>query len=347
MAPLETDGDWKVEIRPPHTWNGNSLLDQSTGFPGFHASGRGALEYRLVSLDNGGQSKKPRYLRFYPSNLHKFPQQSSNPDPESILPLVIGPLYVVDSVPPKTPTYAPLESWPDTTEMVYDTYRMFNTKNNVVIHESWDSGIPGKIWDSALVMLEVLKKMAAVKPEYLNSKHTVDLSAGTGLLGLYIASLMTKESESQVKSGKITITELDEALALINNNVDLNRYLVTDHPSCILATKSLLWGDSKQAAECGKADLIVASDVLYESEFFEDLVKTFVDLSNPNTRIYIGYKRRGFEAVDEQRFWSLCREHFDVCFLEADNSQDTDSCLVPSTALSTGVQLYRLTIKEI
>ncbi|KAL0084518.1 putative methyltransferase-domain-containing protein [Phycomyces blakesleeanus] len=398
MAPLEADPEWKIEIRPAHTWNKrtNTLLNQFDEIPGFQASGRGALEYRLVkaqtktkalegsgegsgakvtsNLDNAVQSQKPRhYLRFYPTKLDKFPQQNDkNPDPmDIILPLVVGPLYVEDnsnnnnlsrkdtssSLPSSSPsvnTYAPPELWPDTTEMVYDTYRMFNTKNNVVIHESWDSGIPGKIWDSALVMLDVLKKMAAVKPEYLSSKHIVDLSAGTGLLGLYLASLMTKESDSQVKCGKITITELDEALALIDKNVDLNQYLVPDQPNDIssatttirLATKPLLWGNLEQAAECGKADVILASDVLYESEFFEDLVKTFVDLSTSETRIYIGYKRRGFEAADERRFWALCGEHFDVSFLTADNSQDTDSCLVPFSALATGVQLYRLTVKH-
>lgn len=154
---------------------------------------------------------------------------------------------------------------------------------------------------------------------------------------------MMASPNATIKKGKITITELDEAVELIDKNVIINEFL--NQTECDVKTRSLLWGNSQEAASCGKADLIIASDVLYEAQFFKDLVKAFVDLSTENTRIYIGYKRRGFDEEEERYFWSLCDAHFNVKLLTFNGADDIDDGLVPQMTLETGVQLYRLTPK--
>lgn len=143
-------------------------------------------------------------------------------------------------------------------------------------------------------------------------------TCSTGLLGIYLG-----------KHGiHATITELDEAVGLIRENKARNG----DPPAVDI--KPLLWGDESQAAACGKADIIVASDVLYETEFFEDLAQALVHLCKPTTVIYIGYKRRGLDTSDEERFWSLCRaQGFDI------SVQDTQTCAL---AQATHVQIFRL-----
>lgn len=156
---------------------------------------------------------------------------------------------------------------------------------------------------------------------------------------------MMASPNSTIKQGKITITELDEAVELIDKNLVINDFLNHRNPQCDVRTRSLLWGNSQEAESCGKADLIIASDVLYEAQFFKDLVKAFVDLSTEKTRIYIGYKRRGFDEAEELYFWSLCDVHFNVKLLKFDGCEDTDDGLVPHMTLETGVQLYRLTPK--
>lgn len=147
----------------------------------------------------------------------------------------------------------------------------------------------------------------------------------------------------KIRKGKITITEIEEAVDLISKNVSINEYLTTQID---LQVKTLLWGNSEEAKACGKVDVIIASDVLYEAQFFEDLVKTFVDLCSPTTRIYIGYKRRGFSEEEEKHFWSLCEAHFNVTLLKYEGSQDLDDNLVPKMTLETGVQIYRLVPKN-
>ncbi|KAI8093290.1 putative methyltransferase-domain-containing protein [Halteromyces radiatus] len=366
LTPLKLDTTCNLTIRAT-TWSGtDTTLLSNTSIPGFFASGKGSFEYTITPKKNQEKVYEcgPRYLRIYCQSVENFPQHRKQDEADNnnnnklddwILPLVVGPIELsndssVDNN--NGSTNATVETWPENTPMVHSAYRLFSsataheldnsddttttTTFNVAIHESWESGIPGKIWDSALVMLQMLERMVQYKPNYLNGKHVLDLSAGTGLLGLSVAK--------NAKPSKVTITELDEAVDLIKSNISLNDYL---NKKCNdLQVRKLLWGDDKQAQACGKADMILASDVLYEAEFFEDLIKSFVDLCNQKEddggKIFIGYKRRGFDAHEEIRFWNLCRQYFDVTLLN-EHPSDEDACLVPPLAFKSGVQLYRLT----
>ncbi|CEP19446.1 hypothetical protein [Parasitella parasitica] len=352
MTPFSCeDSDWELDIRPSCSFNAGQLSKEANLVPGFVSSGKGAFDIRLTSKRTSSTitAHQTKYLHIYPAQLVDFPKEKKGKhNLETILPLVVGPIEIVPTLKPTCDTSLPLELWHDsaTTDMVYDGYRVFSTSRNppvnIAIHEMWDSGIPGKIWDSALVMLDVIKKMIDIHPEYISQKRVLDLSAGTGLLGLYIASMMASPN-SALKQGEITITELNEAVDLIDRNIEINRFL-SKESQAKLRTRSLLWGNTKQAEACGKADLIIASDVLYEAQFFEDLVKTFVDLSTESTRIYIGYKRRGFDEAEELRFWALCGAHFSVKLLVYQGQNDEDDGLVPPNTIETGVQLYRLTL---
>ncbi|KAI9491111.1 putative methyltransferase-domain-containing protein [Zychaea mexicana] len=325
---------------------------------GFEASGKGGFEYRIIQHhhpganknndssikdDNDKQSNASFYLHI---NMERVESCALSPN---ILPLVVGPIHVHTVATASTqqqqsecPTNAPIESWPEGTEMEHDIYRLFS---NTMVKEYWDAGIPGKIWDSAVVMLEFLKNMSLK-----DAKHVVDLSAGTGLLGFYVNKMK--------KDINVTITELEEAMGLIQVNAKLN-HDVDDPVARRVNIRPLLWGNKEQAEACGKADIIVASDVLYEAEFFQDLVQALEDLSVPSTtRIYIGYKRRGLDTTEEDRFWKTCQDHgFKITLLQQQQEQnnnskggvvkeenDPEAKWVPGLAQRTGVQIYRLTL---
>ncbi|CAO3666358.1 unnamed protein product [Rhizopus stolonifer] len=331
MTPLNDDNDWEIQVAPAPHFQDGQLAKENNPVPGFCRSGKGTFLFRVCPKHNQALGGR-RFLCIEPTLISRFMT--------TIQPLTVGPVEIVpDLKEEEEDTSLPLELWRNAPEtMVYDGYRVFSN-GQVAIHEMWDTGIPGKIWDSALVTLEVIKRVVEYHPEYVDSKHTLDLSAGTGLIGLYIASKMAS-SKSSIGKGKITITELDEALGLIEQNIDINSHLKA---SSDLSSQSLLWGNKEEAEKCTKADLIVASDVLYEAQFFEDLVKSFVDLSKETTRIYIGYKRRGFDKEEEETFWNLCKSHgFQITLLTFDGKQDADDILVPPMTLETGVQIYRL-----
>lgn len=176
------DPDYELDIRASRVFTEGQLKEEMT-IPGFEHSGRGALEYR-VRRKTQHAPRKPFYLQIKPTELVRFPkQQEKNLD--FILPLVVGPIEVIPDLEPSVQdTSLPLELWNHSSipDMVYEGYRVFSTSEqppvNIAIHEMWDSGIPGKIWDSALVMLDVIKNMIEYHPEYIDQKHILDLSAG-------------------------------------------------------------------------------------------------------------------------------------------------------------------------
>lgn len=174
--------DYDIEIRATRVFAEEQLQDVMT-VPGFEHSGRGAFEYRIRSKSQNAP-RKPFYLMIKPEKLVRFPkqQQAEGGNLDFILPLVVGPIEVIPDLSPSQNTSLPLELWHDVPEMVYEGYRVFSTSEqppvNIAIHEMWDSGIPGKIWDSALVMLEVIKNILQHHPDYIDQKHVLDLSAG-------------------------------------------------------------------------------------------------------------------------------------------------------------------------
>lgn len=181
------DSDWELDIRPARTFTEGQLSKGTMPVPGFASSGKGAFEYRIRSkhANTTTTTTTTKFLHMRPTQLVNFPKvKKSEFNLETILPLVIGPIEIIPTLNPTFDTSLPLELWQNSAamEMVYDGYRVFSTSQNppvnIAIHEMWDSGIPGKIWDSALVMLDVIKKMIDIHPEYIDQKHTLDLSAG-------------------------------------------------------------------------------------------------------------------------------------------------------------------------
>lgn len=183
------DPDWELDIRPARTFTESRLSKDAMPVPGFVGSGKGAFEYRIRSKHPNRTmpaTKQTKFLHMRATQLINFPKEKkSEYNLETILPLVIGPIEIIPTLEPAFDTSLPLELVQNSTaatEMVYDGYRVFSTSQdppvNIAIHEMWDSGIPGKIWDSALVMLDVIKNMITFHPEYIDQKHVLDLSAG-------------------------------------------------------------------------------------------------------------------------------------------------------------------------
>lgn len=185
ITPLSLkDDEWEIEIRSAPSFNEGRLSSQVQPSPGFCASGKGTFEYRVKSKQKINSKGGKRFLHIQPKELIHFPQKKQvETNLEIILPLVIGPIEIIMDDLNQKDTHLPLELWQDQTmPMVYDGYRSFSTSLdppiNIAIHEMWDSGIPGKIWDSALVMLDVIKNIIQYHPHYIDQKHTLDLSAG-------------------------------------------------------------------------------------------------------------------------------------------------------------------------
>jgi hypothetical protein len=159
-------------------------------------------------------------------------------------------------------------SWISDTYLI-NNYRAFPLpcKKTFVIEELWDGRVSGKVWDSAFIILHYMKDRFTKDQSSLLGKRILDLSTGTGLIGLYLAafcSLMTqKNAVKKYQKTNIILTDLQHAINLIKRNRSLNQYLIQDTKVSTEITM-LEWGNVKKAKKLGLVDIVLASDVVYE-----------------------------------------------------------------------------------
>lgn len=147
------------------------------------------------------------------------------------------------------------------------------------------------------------------------------------------------------------MTDLPHALDLIYQNRSSN------HLEGYTEIQALTWGnysDVERLLRRGPIDIIIASDVLYEPSSFSKLVETLDWLSATvkDIDIFLGYKRRGLSREDEQSFFNICAEKFDINILpiQADNKLMTNEGWIVGGGFSnifkeTGVNIYQLVRK--
>jgi len=204
-------------------------------------------------------------------------------------------------------------------DCLVDNYRGFELPRGkyLIIKELWDAGIPGKVWDSAFIMVQMIEDKIRRHRNLFSGKRILDLSTGTGFVGLYLASLLstTQSDEAGDKMNNlktnITLTDLDYALKLVRGNLALNKHILDFNSKVTVDVDSLQWGDLMKAEKFGVLDYVFASDVVYEPELFDPLVQTLISMCTPgHTKIYLGYKKRGLTKDEETRFFDKLQTHF-------------------------------------
>jgi len=125
----------------------------------------------------------------------------------------------------------------------------------------------------------------------------VELGAGLGLLGLTAAAL----------GGKVTLTDRAEVLPLLRRGVEHNG--LGDNVS----VEALVWGDQASSEAlllaAGPFDLLLMSDVVYETESVPKLVGTLLTLCTDVTEVLL--------AQDASFGRQEAFDHFRACVEEA------------------------------
>lgn len=179
---------------------------------------------------------------------------------------------------------------------------------SITLTEDSSGGCGGKAWEAAELLSSYLKHR--IERDEFGYETVLELGSGTGFVGLCLAAL---------SSAKITITDLDIFVPLIQKNVELN--LTKEEMERVEAEK-LHWGDPLSSSIVGKLpfDLVLIADCVYLESLFDILVQTLVDLTfptastketdlpaTPKTEIWIAYKKR---RKADKRFWTKLRKHF-------------------------------------
>lgn len=173
--------DYQIQVRPLQlsAWD---HVENAPEAPGFHNSGIGGLEIK-VSGNRQHLTKTKYFLRIIPT--------FSSIQTCNAIPLTIGPLEITNQA------SSTLGGW-DMDTRCRDMHRVYSLEQLIssqqrqqqqqsslplfnkylLVKEGWNDGTPGKMWDSALVLSEMLAKKIAGNVECLDNRHVIDLSAG-------------------------------------------------------------------------------------------------------------------------------------------------------------------------
>lgn len=165
-----------IQCRPLQhdAWDSTTASD----IAGFQNDSVGDLEF-MVSLQDEGYvssstacTKTKYYIQIYPKQ-----QQSSS---IMALPLMIGPLSLTEPTAQSASQQHILDDqWKQQhmSNAIYHGYRLEDS-SFLIIQEDWSLGTPGKMWDSALVLSQMITDRIKHDPTYFQKSHLVDLSAG-------------------------------------------------------------------------------------------------------------------------------------------------------------------------
>ncbi|CAG8613360.1 3422_t:CDS:2, partial [Gigaspora rosea] len=334
--------DFEIQVRPmsPEACEWSGLT--STDWAGVQSNGKGGLEFRIVPANSNNRSDTNNItchvdehllvpLAIGPINLvdcHRHSDSCANhhtasgiayipADSQTVVSTNDPKFQISSSLLSSSHSWSPSSECPSqsskclwsTDEYIIHSYRAFFLPNgkHLIIKELWDVGIPGKVWDSAFVMVKMIREKILKDRKLLDGKKILDLSTGTGFVGLYLAAFMTSLKKRGIKNGvktQVILTDLEHALNLIRDNYSLNEHILKVANNLSIEIKSLKWGDSSKAGQLGVIDYVLASDVVYEPDLFDYLIQTLVTVCTPgHTKIFLGYKRRGLTKEEERSFF--------------------------------------------
>ncbi|KAF9196025.1 Methyltransferase-like protein 21A [Haplosporangium sp. Z 11] len=323
-------------------WHG---MDTLPGL-GIGPSGRGGLEICVVCSNGRKKFRGPISIEISAKGAGSM----------SVKPVVLGPIT--------------LSSETTETSSGCHIFRPFSLPSRdtrsscsrlMLVKELWHNVPQDHIWDSAFGLVDMFAKSvsegirSATAPQFAG-KRILDLSAGTGVTGIFVAGLAQLELEALQHSStspclsyasatsssllssssatpspshprsrigsmatSVMLTDIAEAMDLIDTNIALNCCRIA--PNVKVTAKELRWGKSHlNNLGMVKFDIVIASDVVYDRSSFGSLLETLSGLCTPErTTIYLGCKRRVQYRAAEDEFFQMIRKEFIVKMSTSDH----------------------------
>ncbi|XP_061534250.1 protein N-lysine methyltransferase METTL21A [Phycodurus eques] len=181
--------------------------------------------------------------------------------------------------------------------------RFHFASHDIRIAQDWRKhGVAAVVWDAAVVMCMYLE-LGQVE---LKGKVSIELGAGTGLVGIVAALL----------GSKVTITDRKSALDFLSANVKGN--LPSDLWESV-AMSELSWGEGLDRYPAGGFDLVLGADIVYLEDTFVPLIKTLQHLCADATVVLLACRIR-YER--DTNFLNMLRQQFTVEKVYYDKQRD-------------------------
>ncbi|WBW71041.1 translation elongation factor EF-1 alpha (eEF1A) lysine 390 methyltransferase Efm6 [Schizosaccharomyces osmophilus] len=147
--------------------------------------------------------------------------------------------------------------------------------------EQMGESIAKHIWDAGIILSE---KILRQEPEWtLSDKkdlQVLELGSGCGILGISVAS--------KYPNASVCMTDLDDALGILQANITKNQHLLHNN----ISTDLFVWSSQIPPKLQKRWDYVLMSDVMYNESSFSSLETALKFLMQSQTRIFISYKKR-------------------------------------------------------
>jgi len=185
------------------------------------------------------------------------------------------------------------------------------------IQQRPECGLGGSVWDCGLVMAKYLEN---ISDDWIRGKKVIELGSGTGTCGIICA---LRGATSTV------LTDVANQLHLIRENISLNP-----------AAQHITVHEYQWESDCKSLDppfdLIICSDLVYQPETFEPLLRSWKMLSHPCTRVLLAYEKRKPDV--EAKFFGMAAEQQLSC-------SRVDSSMLDETFQTPDILVFNVTRK--
>ncbi|GMJ12455.1 hypothetical protein HRI_004914700 [Hibiscus trionum] len=176
---------------------------------------------------------------------------------------------------------------------VYELDDVYDSVTGRPLTGSW-------VWESSLLLSHWMSTHLNVE-----GKTVIELGAGAGLPGLTAALL---------GATRVVLTDVQQLLPGLLNNVEANGFMGK------IGVRELVWGSDESVSEM-TFDIVLMSDVLYDSEAMIGLGKTLKRVCGEGTQVWAATEMRPWtgECLDQ-----LTAQGFQVVELETSQLSATE-----------------------
>ena len=206
-------------------------------------------------------------------------------------------------------------------------FEFFTLNFDILIDQSTNT-ISTIVWDSEVILSHYIESLNDSKADILiKNKLVLELGAGTALAGIVIGKI----------GGIIYIHELEEIInetkQRLEQNQVIGRYLSGKW------NEELIRKIQEETAH-NLFDLIIMSDVLYQTEYFNDLYNVILNSSKIGTEVIITYEVRRLDLTSFfERLSTIFQIEKIICYevekqITNDDDVDLSTTQQPTTSIT-------------
>jgi predicted nicotinamide N-methyase len=171
------------------------------------------------------------------------------------------------------------------------TLRLTLSPSRVVVCEQDRAvGIGGVAWQASVALSHAMGHDKQLFPSWAGQR-VLELGCGTALCGL---------SAWALGAGDVVLTDAAQCGPVVQRSINATRVSAADdEPVGAITYAALRWGDPVPEAAAREFDVVVGSDLTYDTDDHQELLRTLVDVCqlNAHTRVVLAHQQRALSET--------------------------------------------------